>query len=91
MLTQQVEVGCAGVVHFLWCTCVISECAQSLLLSPQTNRCGDVHLHTALRDSPTGGPQVLPPGILQGTPQLPPAIHRLGGQRAHNENLMSAQ
>ena len=28
MLTQRVEVGCVGIVHFLWCTCVISEHAQ---------------------------------------------------------------
>ena len=33
MLTQQVEVGCVGVVQILWCTCVISERAQPPLVS----------------------------------------------------------
>ena len=28
MLTQQLEVGCMGIVQFLWCTCIISERAQ---------------------------------------------------------------
>ena len=32
MLTQQVEVGCVGVVHFLWRTCVISDRVQPPLI-----------------------------------------------------------
>ena len=39
ILTQRVEVGCVGVVQFLWRTCVIiSDCAQPPLESNEEER-----------------------------------------------------